>query len=202
MKTIAVLALQGAFVEHEHLLQEFGYKILELRNALDLQKSFDGLVLPGGESTVQSKLLRSLGMFAPIHEAIDDGIAVLGTCAGLILMADAIEGTGDLDKRSKELAKMRLKVEGFQTLPVSVKRNGYGRQLGSSHATGLTLDGRKIPLTFIRAPKITSTEIGVETLAEFEGSPVAVRFKNQVACTFHPELDTDSWLYRYWLRLV
>ena len=84
--TVAVLALQGAFIEHEHVLEELGVKTVELRQAADLDQPYDGLILPGGESTVQGKLLRELGMFDPLKKQIADGMPVLGTCAGLILL--------------------------------------------------------------------------------------------------------------------
>ena len=150
--TIAVLALQGAFIEHEQRLQSLGCTTIELRQAADLARPFDGLVLPGGESTVQAKLLHDLGMFEPLRQRIAEGLPALGTCAGLILLADH-----------------------FRTLPVTVRRNAYGRQLGSFHAEGrwegdeattrtsTTADAKNrpgaygasmpvpIPLTFIRA---------------------------------------------------
>ena len=110
--TVAVLALQGAFIEHEHVLEELGVKTVELRQAADLDQPYDGLILPGGESTVQGKLLRELKMFDPLKKQIADGMPVLGTCAGLILLGSP---------------------EHFGTIPMQVKRNAYGRQLGSFH---------------------------------------------------------------------
>ena len=118
--TIAVLALQGAFIEHEQRLQSLGCTTIELRQAADLARPFDGLVLPGGESTVQAKLLHDLGMFEPLRQRIAEGLPALGTCAGLILLADH-----------------------FRTLPVTVRRNAYGRQLGSFHAEGRWEEGAK-----------------------------------------------------------
>lgn len=88
--TIAVLALQGAFIEHEQMLQKFGVHTIELRQASDLQKDFDGIILPGGESTVQGKLLHDLNMFEPLKEKIQSGMPVLATCAGMILLASDI----------------------------------------------------------------------------------------------------------------
>ena len=110
--TVAVLALQGAFIEHEHVLEELGVKTVELRQAADLDQPYDGLILPGGESTVQGKLLRELRMFDPLKKQIADGMPVLGTCAGLILLGSP---------------------EHFGTIPMQVKRNAFGRQLGSFH---------------------------------------------------------------------
>ena len=110
---IAVLAVQGAFIEHEKSLQRLGAETVELRKAEDLEQDFDGLVLPGGESTVQSRLLKELSMFEPLKEKIEEGLPVLATCAGLILLAQNVSND---EKR------------GFATLPVTVKRNAYGRQ--------------------------------------------------------------------------
>ena len=115
---IAVLAVQGAFIEHERKLEVLGASCVELRKAEDLNQSYDGLVLPGGESTVQGKLLRELGMFDTIRKQIKKGLPVLATCAGMILLADSLEGD----------AMVHL-----QTVPITVKRNAYGRQLGSFH---------------------------------------------------------------------
>lgn len=201
--TIAVLALQGAFIEHEQRLQSLGCATIELRQAADLARPFDGLVLPGGESTVQAKLLHDLGMFEPLRQRIAEGLPVLGTCAGLILLADH-----------------------FRTLPVTVRRNAYGRQLGSFHAKGRweetqkaektrgmtdvadDLDARTalaaapIPLTFIRAPRIEATGPGVQPLVTLNDTPVAVRYRNQIAVAFHPELDDDNRLYDAFLGLT
>lgn len=133
--TIAVCAVQGAFIEHEQRLSALGCEVFELRQAADLARPFDALVLPGGESTVQAKLLRELGMFDTLRSRIADGLPVLGTCAGLILLAERIEdAAGDLAGLDPEIAAVRTTVTGFGTLPVTVQRNGYGRQLGSFHA--------------------------------------------------------------------
>lgn len=100
--TVAVLALQGAFIEHEHVLEELGVKTVELRQAADLDQPYDGLILPGGESTVQGKLLRELGMFDPLKKQIADGMPVLGTCAGLILLGSP-EHFGTIPMQVKEM---------------------------------------------------------------------------------------------------
>ena len=113
--TIAVLALQGAFAEHEKVLDRLGVSHIELRQAGDLKKPFDALILPGGESTVQSKLLKELDMFEPLKKRIENGMPVLATCAGLILLASEIEGQDSCH---------------FGTIPMCVRRNAYGRQLG------------------------------------------------------------------------
>ena len=116
MKQVGVLALQGAFIEHEKMLEQLGVSCIELRNKEDLEKPYDGIILPGGESTVQGKLLKELDMFDTIKKQIEEGMPVLATCAGLILLAKDI-------KDQEETY--------FGTIPMCVKRNAYGRQLGS-----------------------------------------------------------------------
>jgi len=183
--TGAVLALQGAFAEHEALLHTLGIKTIELREKKDLEEPFDFLVLPGGESTVQGKLLKELDMFDELKKRIDSGLPVFATCAGLILLAENIEND---DKRY------------FQVLPVTVRRNAYGRQLGSHH---MLLDFKgigQIPATFIRAPYITSVSPEVEVLAKEDEEIVAVQYHHILALSFHPELDMDGRLYRYFLE--
>ena len=209
-QTAAVLAVQGAFIEHERRLEELGCRCVELRQARDLAQPFDRLVLPGGESTVQAKLLRELGMFEPLRERIAGGMPVLATCAGLILLAERVEGA-------------TCRCPGFGTLPVTVRRNAYGRQLGSftaqapwqgSAACGDAERGEALhsdagasplPMTFIRAPKIVEVGPDVEVLASVDDgagrSPAAVRHGNQVACAFHPELDADLRVHRLFLKL-
>ena len=130
---IAVLALQGAFIEHEQMLQRLGVETFEVRQLKDWQQPKDGLILPGGESTVQMRLLSQLGLYDPIREAILGGLPVFGTCAGMILLSKGYLGTMD----------------------ILVRRNAYGRQLGSFHTVG-TVEGigKDLPMTFIRAPYI------------------------------------------------
>ena len=113
---IAVLALQGAFIEHEQMLSRLGAEVFEVRERSDWEQPKDGLILPGGESTTQAKLLNDLGLLEPIKADIQAGLPVFGTCAGLILLADKIEG--EPEKR-------------FATMDIHVLRNAYGRQLGS-----------------------------------------------------------------------
>ena len=133
----------------------------------------DLLALPGGESTVQGKLLKDLGLFAPLKERIDGGLRVFSVCAGLILLAEKIEDDSTV---------------WFGSLPVTVRRNAYGRQLGSFRTVG-TFDGKpNVPMTFIRAPAITSIAPEVEVLSSFNGAPTAVRWRNITAFTWHPEL--------------
>lgn len=197
-RRIGVLAVQGAFAEHASRLRRLGCEAVELRRRADVLQTLDGLVLPGGESTAQAKLLEDLGMREPLGRLIREGLPVLGTCAGLILLAETVESTGD-GRRGHALGGAAVPIAGFRTLPVSVLRNGYGRQLGSFAAAAPCRcsrgDFREIPLVFIRAPRIVSVGPGVETLVSFDGQPVAVRFGNQVGCCFHPELASDDALY-------
>ena len=171
-QTVAVLAVQGAFAEHEARLSELGAHCIELRQAADLKQDFDRLVLPGGESTVQGKLLDELG-----------------TCAGLILLAHDLAAHDD--KGTPRLA----------TMDVLVERNAYGRQLGSFRTKGQVagIDG-EVPLTFIRAPRIVEVHGDAEALAEVDGRIVA-RQDNQLGVTFHPELDEDTHLHELFLQM-
>lgn len=183
---IGVLALQGAFAEHIRVLTSLGAECVELRQRKDLEQELDGIVLPGGESTVQGKLLKELGMFESIKKMIEDGIPVLATCAGMILLAEKIEGQDEVY---------------LQTLPVTVKRNAYGRQLDSFY-TEETFDGLgKVPMSFIRAPYITKVEDGVRILSKVDGNVVGVQYKNQIAVSFHPELDADMRVHEWFCKM-
>ena len=174
---IAVLALQGAFIEHERRLQQLGVETFEVRQLTDWQRPKDGLILPGGESTVQLHLLRDLCLFEPIRQAILDGLPVFGTCAGMILLSEGRLGT----------------------MSTRVRRNAYGRQLGSFHTVANVKHiGTDVPMTFIRAPYIEEvTAPDCEVLATVDGHIVAVRQGRQLATAFHPELDDDLRLHQF-----
>lgn len=199
--TVAILALQGAFIEHRHKLEALGQECFEIRCADDLTRPFDRLVLPGGESTVQAKLLRDLGLFDDLKSRIEAGMPVLATCAGLILLAEHIDGTGDLDHLDPKAADARLAVEGFGTLPVTVRRNAYGRQLGSFFTQGTFGSWNDVPMTFIRAPFITEVHDGCHVLATHDDHIVAVQAGNQIGVAFHPELDDDNRIHELFLSL-
>ncbi len=184
---VAVLALQGAFIEHEHALSDIGVESFEIREAGDLKRDFDGLVLPGGESTVQGKLLKDLGLFSSLKERIEEGMPVLATCAGLILLAERLESDSTV---------------WLGTLPVTVRRNAYGRQLGSFHTEGGYEDVGTVPMTFIRAPGIVSSAPGVRVMARVDGAAVAVEYGRQMAMAFHPELDPDRRLHRRFVNMI
>ena len=184
---VALLAVQGAFIEHEKALERLGVETVELRKAEDLEQDFDGLVLPGGESTVQSRLLKELSMFEPLKKKIEEGLPVLATCAGLILLAQNISN----DKN-----------RCFATLPVTVKRNAYGRQLGSFYYEGEIKGIGTFPMEFIRAPYIESVEKNVEILAQVEKKIVGVAYKNQLAFSFHPELTGNDRIHDKFIELI
>lgn len=184
---VAVLAVQGAFIEHEKALERLGVETVELRKAEDLEQDFDGLVLPGGESTVQSRLLKELSMFEPLKKKIEEGLPVLATCAGLILLAQNISNDEN---------------RCFATLPVTVKRNAYGRQLGSFYYEGEIQGIGTFPMEFIRAPYIESVEKNVEILAQVEEKIVGVAYKNQLAFSFHPELTGNDRIHDKFLELI
>lgn len=188
-QTVAVLAVQGAFAEHEARIRELGARCIELRQAADLEQPFDRLILPGGESTVQGKLLEELGMLEGIRERIAAGMPVLGTCAGLILLAERLAAHDD-----KGTPRIR-------TLDVEVERNAYGRQLGSFHAQAEFEGIGAVPMTFIRAPRIVEVGSRARALGTVDGNVVAARQGNQLGVTFHPELDPDTRIHELFLSM-
>lgn len=183
---IAVLALQGAFAEHRKMLQTLGVESFEVRQAVDWEQPKDGLILPGGESTVQSKLLKELHLLDALRQDICNGLPVFGTCAGLILLAQHVEN----DVR-----------ERLGTMHITVKRNAYGRQTGSFF-TEDNFAGQTIPMSFIRAPYISEVGNDVEVLATLDGHIVAAQQGCQLVTAFHPELLTDTTVHRYFLSIV
>lgn len=181
MPKIGILALQGDVEEHARSLVELGADAVAVRVASDLA-GVDGLVLPGGESTTMSLLLESSGLFDPIAERLRDGMPAFGTCAGMILLATEVRG-GRPDQRN------------FGAIDLTVRRNGYGRQVDSFETdldvTGLP-DG-PLHAVFIRAPVVEGTGSGVEVLATLPGasSPVLCRCGPVLVAAFHPELSGD-----------
>ena len=183
MLRIAVLALQGAFIEHESRLRQLGAACFEIRQAADWQRPKDGLIIPGGESTTMGKLLRESELVQAIRADILHGLPVFGTCAGLILLAGRVEGGAT----------------HLGTMDITVLRNAYGRQLGSfrTEAEFKRIAG-DVPMTFIRAPYIEEvTAPDCEVLATVDGHIVAIRQGRQLATAFHPELDDDLRLHQF-----
>lgn len=181
------MAVQGAFLEHRHKMELLGVECVELRKKEDLDQEFDGLILPGGESTVQGKLLRELDMFDDLKERIQDGVPTLATCAGLILLADKLSND---DKTY------------FQTMPITVRRNAYGRQLGSFYTEEELKGIGKIPMTFIRAPYVEEVADGVEVLATVDEKIVAVKYHQQIGLAFHPELDKSNKIHQMFYHMM
>jgi 5'-phosphate synthase pdxT subunit len=163
---IGILAVQGAFAEHAKVLDSLGAASFEIRQTSHIPASFDGLILPGGESTTMCKLLAELELFSPLKSLIESGLPTFGTCAGLILLA----------KNSDPLP-----YPTFAAMDITAKRNAYGRQLGSfcttAHFTGIG----EIPMTFIRAPIIEETFGHAAPLAFVNEKIVAARHKNMLA---------------------
>lgn len=186
MVLIGVLALQGDFAEHKAKLASLGAETVDIRQFDDLHKPLDGIVLPGGESTVQGKLLNDLSLLEPLRKKIIQGLPVLATCAGLILLSEHVEN------QSKTY---------LATLPVTVRRNAYGRQLGSFFTHLDFKNIGQVPATFIRAPFISEVRNGVEILSEHLGKIVAVRYQNQIALAYHPEVDNDNSIHSYFLKI-
>ena len=189
MTKIGILALQGAFAEHEQVLKALGVETVQIRNRQDWEAhtDLDGLILPGGESTVMGKLLHDLDLFEPIKAKIEKGLPVFGTCAGLILLAKTIVGD-----QTKHVASM----------DISVARNAYGRQLGS-FVTNADFKGiGEIPMVFIRGPIIETVGPEVEVLSQVKGAIVAAKERQMLVTSFHPELTGDTRVHAYFLEMV
>lgn len=184
---IGILALQGAFAEHGKMLETLETDHFEIRNSEQLCQPMDGLIIPGGESTVMGKLLKDLKLYEPLKQKIKGGLPVFGTCAGLLLLAKEIENETP---------------PGFCTMDIRARRNAYGRQLGSFY-TENTFEGiGTVPMTFIRAPYISETSGNVKVLASVNGHAVAAIQDNQLVTAFHPELSDDSRIHQYFIQMV
>ncbi len=183
---VGILAVQGAFIEHERVLRRLGADAVEIRQRRDFA-DVDGLILPGGESTAQALLLKKLELFDDVRSAVLDGLPVLATCAGLILLARKLD---------------RDDAVHLGTLPVTVRRNAYGRQLGSFETRSSVGDIADFPLVFIRAPFVTETGPGVDVLASVGGRTVGVRYENQIGLAFHPEMTDDLRVHEMFIRLI
>ena len=187
-KKIGVLALQGAFQKHLDVIKKLGAAGVEIRTAEDLD-SIDGLIIPGGESTVIAKLLIKNDIMNPLLEKVKSGMGLYGTCAGMILMAKKVE--------ESEQPLLNL-------MDITVRRNAYGRQKESFEASfeikGFT-DGPFSGI-FIRSPKVTVYTKDIEILAEFEGTPVLIRENQLLASSFHPELTGDTRIHRFFLSMI
>lgn len=186
---VGVLALQGAFAAHQDRLVALGVEAPAIRTAEQLD-ALDALVIPGGESTTMSHLLRTNELFDPIAGAVEAGLPVLGTCAGMIMCAAGVRD-GRPDQRS------------FGAIDITVRRNGYGRQLASFEAD-LDVVGLDAPFhaVFIRAPVVEGVGPGVEILARLDDVPVLVRQRSCTVTSFHPELTPDGRLHAMFVESI
>ncbi len=192
--TVGVLALQGDVREHMHTLDSLGAHPLAVRRPAELD-ACDGLIIPGGESTTMAKLARAFGLFEPLRQKIRDGLPVLGTCAGMIMLAREV-----LDGRPDQ--------ETLGGLDITVRRNAFGRQVESFEGP-IRMAGLDTPVhaAFIRAPWVEEAGPEVEVLARVEQGPatdriVAVRQGRVLATSFHPEVGGDSRIHSLFLDLV
>ncbi|MCP5025153.1 MAG: pyridoxal 5'-phosphate synthase glutaminase subunit PdxT [Actinomycetia bacterium] len=186
---VGILALQGAVDAHRAALERLGATV-EMVKRPDQLDGLDAIVLPGGESTTMSMLLESSGMFDPLAKRLADGLPVLGTCAGMILLASEV-----LDGRSDQ--------RWFSAIDLTVRRNAYGTQI-QSFETDLEIEGLDFPFhaVFIRAPGVEVTGADVEVLAEVDGEPVLCRQGPVVVVAFHPELTADDRIHQLLLDRV
>ena len=184
---IAVLALQGAFIEHRQMLARLGVESFEVRQKCDWQQPKDGVILPGGESTAMLRIMKDEELLLPIRQEIANGLPAFGTCAGMILLAKEVEN----DTR-----------ERIATMDISVLRNAYGRQLGSFFVDEEFKGIGNVPMTFIRAPYITQVREGVDVLSSHDGHIIAARQGKQLVTSFHPELNEDTRIHQYFLNMI
>ncbi len=181
--------MQGAFAEHVRALEACGARTRLVKTHEDL-KDLEGLVLPGGESTTMTMLMERVGLLEPLRRAIANGLPTLATCAGMIVLArDITDGMADQ--------------RGMGLLDISVRRNGYGRQIDSFEADldFAGLDGKSFPGVFIRSPLVESTG-SADVVATHDGRAVAVRQGQILALCFHPELSGDLRLHREFVRMA
>ena len=186
---IGVLALQGDFEEHAHVLNRLRVEVREVRTAADLN-GLTGLIIPGGESTTITRLLAACDLMEPLRRRIDDGFAVMGTCAGAIVLAQHAAGLGR---------------PGVERMAISVRRNAFGRQRDSfeTDIEFAGIAGGPVHAVFIRAPVIERVDPPAEVLASLpDGRIVAARQGHMIALAFHPELTPDTRVHAYFLQVV
>jgi 5'-phosphate synthase pdxT subunit len=184
---IGVLALQGAFIEHQKMFEQLGVETFQIRNKDQLKITMDGIVLPGGESTTMYRILRDQNMVDDLKTMIDAGLPTFGTCAGLLLLAKEVDN---------------YKSDYLQTMNIEAKKNAYGRQLGSFKTTGEFNGEKDIPFVFIRAPYIVEARKGVKVLSVVDDKIVAARENNQLVTAFHPELTDHLIVHQYFIDMI
>lgn len=183
---VGVLALQGDFGEHQQLLERIGVEAVQVKRPQDLT-GIAGLVIPGGESTAISKLLRIFDLIEPLRQLRQQGFPMLGTCAGMILLADDVEGAV-------------VDQEFIGGLDITVSRNAYGSQ-NQSFEAAIELGGAQLRAAFIRAPRVLRVGDAVQVLATLDGGPIAVRQGNLMAASFHPEITSETALHENFVEL-
>jgi pyridoxal 5'-phosphate synthase pdxT subunit len=189
---IGVLALQGDFREHLAALRDIGVSPVPVRRSGELD-AVDGLVIPGGESTTMSHLLRELEMLEPLRARLADGLPAYGACAGMILLSSEILDAGVVGREAVPLSG----------IDITVRRNAFGRQVDSFEGD-IVFTGLDDPVhaVFIRAPWVERVGSGVEVLARAAGHPVAVRQGGVLATAFHPEMTGDRRIHRLFVEMV
>jgi 5'-phosphate synthase pdxT subunit len=189
---VGVLALQGDVREHLAALRDAGADPVRVRGRKELD-GVDGLVIPGGESTTMSHLLRELELLEPLRARLADGLPAYGACAGMILLASEIRDAGAAGRAAVPLS----------AIDITVRRNAFGRQVDSFEGD-LAFDGLEEPVhaVFIRAPWVERVGAGVQVLASAAGHPVAVRQGSVLATAFHPEVTGDRRIHRLFVDIV
>lgn len=179
---IGILALQGDYEAHAKIIQQLGIAH-EFVNQPAQLKYIDGLIIPGGESTTMLKLMQEMHLFEALKSST---VPIFGTCAGAILLADKVISPEQIS---------------LNRIPMTIKRNAYGRQLDSHISEGIFVaDKSKMQMMFIRAPRISHVDDKVEVIVKHNDEPVCVRYKNCLACAFHPEILNETKLHRYFLE--
>lgn len=188
MRRIGVLALQGAFKEHIDIVKALGHEAIEIRKS-DQLNDLDGIILPGGESTAMGKLLKDFDIKETLIEKINNGLSVWGTCAGMILLAKALD--------SDEAPHLKV-------MDIKVRRNAYGSQLHSFSTAEVIkeISDKEIPMVFIRAPYIVDIGEKVKVLHRVDGNIVAARQDNILVTSFHPELTEDRTCHGYFIDMI
>ena len=184
---VGVLALQGAFLEHEKMLEKLNVDFIEIRKKEDLKTHIDGLILPGGESTTIGKLLKDLDIYEDLKLMIQQGLPTFGTCAGMILLAKKLYNDDTVH---------------LGLMDIEVKRNAYGRQLGSFVVNQDFQNMGIIPMVFIRAPYIQSVKENVEVLCVVNDNIVGARQDNMLVTSFHPELKSNTKVHEYFINMI
>lgn len=184
---VGVLALQGAFLEHEKMLEKLNVDFIEIRKKEDLKTYIDGLILPGGESTTIGKLLKDLDIYEDLKLMIQQGLPTFGTCAGMILLAKKLYNDDTVH---------------LGLMDIEVKRNAYGRQLGSFVVNQDFQNMGIISMVFIRAPYIQSVKENVEVLCVVNDNIVGARQDNMLVTSFHPELTSSTKVHEYFINMI